>query len=257
MKVMQSNVIPPMKKTTFAELGIPFPLYEAPVSASGDSDYAGTGTCCICGSKDAQCFHLGGSALIVACPKCGTPNGLRVRDKKSFDCRICNTSIPFPTTVAAKKEPKTCYSCLRAGKAAITKDTEFGMVSWEQAFSGVTNGVPGLVQDQFESVVIDADEDWVGVNLPEEVMFELLRTPTYGTWQGECWLFCCRHPMTFLGEWQQTDFEQQAKDADGERLYYSIKGIPEDSWSSLGHGLSVYVFKCNKCGGLRAHSDSD
>ena len=48
----------------------------------------------------------------------------------------------------------------------MTKDTEFGMVSWEQAFQGVTNGVPGLTTDQFELVPIDPDEDWYGVRVP-------------------------------------------------------------------------------------------
>jgi uncharacterized protein CbrC (UPF0167 family) len=195
---------------------------------------------------------------MMACPACGVVNGLDVHNKAPVNCRACDASIEFPPSVAARKEPKTCYTCLRSGKAALTKDTEFGMVSWDQAFSGVTNGVPGLRQDQFESVVLDAQEDWVGVKLSEEIMFELLRTPTYGTWQGECWLFCCRYPMTFVGEWLHDEFTRQAPDGDGERFYYeAIADIPEGSWDALGQGLSVYVFECKRCGKLRAHWDSD
>src|SRR5262249_8580338 len=155
--------------------------------------------------------------------------------------------------------PKTCYTCLRAGKVAITKNTEFGMVSYNQVIAGVTNGVPGLRQDQFESVVIDPDpdfpdEEWVGVRLPEEIMLELIRTPTYGSWQGECWLFCCRYPMTFVGEWNCDEFDQHSADGNGEQLFYSVvEGVPEDTWDALGVGLSAYVFECKRCGKLRAH----
>ncbi len=246
-------------KRTFADLGIPFPLYEAPVSPSDDSDYIGKGTCSICGTANAHCFRLGIPAdLVIPCPSCGTPNGVDVVDGAAVDCRACGAAVPFPPNVAAHKEPKCCFGCLRAGRAAITKDTEFGMVSWNEVVSGVTNGVPGLRQDQFEPVVVDPAEDWVGVRLPEAILLELVRTPTYGTWQGECWLFCCRHPMTFLGEWHQEQCERRAGVGSGEGLYYSVvEDVPPDTWDALGHALSVYIFECKRCGKLRGHFDSD
>lgn len=246
-------------KSTFSELGIPFPLYEAPVSAEDDSDFVGDGICCLCVAKDTPCFRLGiGSALIVPCPSCHTQNALRVADEQKIDCRDCGDSIAFPESVARRKEPKVCYSCLRAGKAALTKDTEFGMVSAHEAFAGVTNGVPGLKQDQFDSVILNADEEWIGVRLPREVMDELLRTPTYGTWQGECWLFCCRYPMTFVGEWGQDEFESRASDGDGQKLFSSVlPELPDQALDAVGQGLAVYVFECKSCGNLRAHYDSD
>ncbi len=89
-------------------------------------------------------------------------------------------------------------------------------------------------------------------------MFELLRTPTYGSWQGECWLFCCRYPMTFVGEWKHADFERRARDSNGEELYYEVvEGVPADSWDALGQTLCVYVFECKRCGKLLAHFDCD
>lgn len=246
-------------KTTFAELGIPFPLYEAPVDAADDSDYAGLGSCCICGNSDTPTFHLGiGTAIIVPCPFCHSPNGLPTNEKRPVHCRACGVTVAFPPTVAEKKEPKACYACLRSGKAAVSKATEFGMVAEENAFSGVTNGIPGLKQDQFETVVLDPEDEWIGVRLPENILFELIRTPTYGTWQGECWLFCCRYPMTFIGEWGRKEFDQRAANDDGERLYYAVvEEAPPDTWNSLGYGLSSYLFECKKCGKLRAHFDSD
>lgn len=246
-------------KTTFANLGIPFPLYEAPISPTDDSDYAGTGTCCICGTANVHCFHLViGADLIIPCPSCRMNYGVDVNDKAAVECRACGAAVPYPPNVASKKEPKTCYDCLCAGKATITKDTEFGMVSCNELFTGVTNGVPGLRQDQFESVLLDPDEECVGVRLPDEIMLELAHTPTYGTWQGERWLFCCRYPMTFVGEWDHDQFNQRAGDGDGERLYYSaVEDVPGDTWDALGNSLCAYVFECKRCGKLRAHFDCD
>lgn len=95
-------------KTTFAELGIPFPLFEA---ASDDSDYVGNGACCICGAANAPCFSLGiGTALMIACPNCRTVNGLDVHNKANVNCRACAASVEFPASVAAGIEPKTCYA---------------------------------------------------------------------------------------------------------------------------------------------------
>jgi len=246
-------------KRTFAEIGIPFPLYEAPVTPKNDSDYAGFGTCSICGHFNIPCFHIGiGAALMIPCPSCGAMNGLDTYDKKDTPCRQCRAVVDFPAGIASEQNPHVCYTCLREGKAALAKDTEFGMIAWEQVLTGVTHGSIGLQQDQFESVVIDADDDWIGVRLPEEMMLELLRTPGYGTWQGECWLFCCSYPMTFVGEWHQEAFNRRAPDGNGEQLYYAIAAdVPPGTWESLGGSLAVYVFECKKCGKLRAHWDMD
>ena len=104
--------------------------------------------------------------------------------------------------------------CLSAmGKAAITKDTELGMISWEQAFEGITHGLPGLIRDDFEMVA--TDDDWVSARLPQGMMFELLRTPNYDTIQGECWQFCCQQPMVFVGEWNHAEFSRGSPDGDG------------------------------------------
>ena len=247
-------------KIKFSDLGISFPLYEAPVSAEDDSDYAGLGTCCLCRVANSPSFHLGiGTELILKCPGCGASNTLDVHKKASGHCRECAAEIPFPENVAAKKEPKICFACLRAGKGAISKYTEYGMVSAESLATGLTNGVPGLQQTDFESVGPSEadDEEWVSVRLPMEIITELLCTPTYGSWQGECWLFCCRYPMTFVGEWKHADFDTRASDGDGEKLYNSLDEVPEGGWGRLGRAFAVYVFECKRCSKLRSHCDSD
>ena len=128
--------------TTFADLGIPFPLFEAPTGEA--SDYRGMANCRCCGGQDRHCFKLGiGDAMILPCPSCGTENGLGVDDGADVMCRSCGITIAFPESMKDKEHSLICYGCLRAGKAAMTKDTEFGMVSWDQAFKGVTHGAQG------------------------------------------------------------------------------------------------------------------
>jgi hypothetical protein len=155
---------------------------EAPVEAptTEASDYAGIATCRLCDGKDRHCFDLGiGDALIIRCPVCGVENGLSAHDRKDVACRYCSSAFPFPESLKAQNQLLVCYECLRAGKAAMTKDAEFGMVSWDQAFEGVTHGIPRLRTDQFEIVPIDPDEDWYGVRVPNEHLWELLRTPGF------------------------------------------------------------------------------
>lgn len=65
----------------------------------------------------------------------------------------------------------------------MTKNNEFGRVSWEQALSGLTHGVPGLKNDKLTGV--DNGDGWYGAVIPGQHLLELLRTPTPPTIQGE------------------------------------------------------------------------
>jgi len=245
---------------TFADLGIPFPLYEGPTNeATGYADHT---TCRLCGETDRHCFQLGiGCAVMLPCSSCGVENGLDASDRKDQVCRSCGAVIPFPPFKA--KDIFICYSCLRAGKGAMTKDTEFGMVSWDQAFQGVTHGAPGLKTAEFELVPIDPEEEWFGVRLPSEHLFELLRTPSFVTWQGERWLFCCKRPMTYLGEWTSL-MNSQNPPSDAEALFNQIMEEDEQTrawvWETVSAGTGsacVYVFQCKSCGRFRSSWDID
>lgn len=57
-----------------------------------------------------------------------------------------------PVPAVPDGQVAACYVCLRDSRAALTKDTVLGMVSWEQALEGVTHGVPGLSRSEFEMV---------------------------------------------------------------------------------------------------------
>ena len=237
---------------TFAQLGIPFPLFEGPSDQA--SEYCGLDTCSLCGGRRLHCFRLNiGCAVMRACPECGTENGLDACDGEDAPCRRCGAPVPFPDL--GEDEIRSCYACLRAGKAAITKDTELGMISWEQAYEGVTHGVPGLRRDDFE--MVPRDDDWVGARLPPEMMFELLRTPTYGSIQGERWQFCCRRPMVFVGAWGRDEFSRRAPDGDGRRYFEQVVQHPVPGlWEDELHDITgVYVFRCPSCERRTAHWD--
>jgi uncharacterized protein CbrC (UPF0167 family) len=219
--------------TTFLDLALPFPLFEAPASEA--SDYVGLASCRLCGTRDRHCFELGiGDALILACPACGVDNDLNAHDRADAVCRSCGTGIPFPASLKDLKNLYICYECLRGGKGAMTKDTELGAVSGEQAVKGVTHGVP------------------------HEHLFELLRTPTFHSWQGGCWLFCCKRPMTYLGGWDSVNpddpkaFLESALEAD--------KKTRDWVWDSVCNergSVSVYILHCMSCGRHRATWDTD
>jgi hypothetical protein len=100
-------------------------------------------------------------------------------------------------------------------------------------------------------------DGWVGARLAQETMFELLRTPTYSTIQGERWQFCCKRPMIFIGAWRRDEFSRRAPDRNGKRFFDSIvqDAVP-GLWEDQLHDVTgVYVFRCTECGKLTAHWD--
>src|SRR5262245_13815645 len=98
--------------TTFAELGVPFPRFEAPTSEA--SEYVGRSSCRLCDVRDWPC------------PAYGVENGLDAHDRQDTACRSCGSTIPFPASLKKIKDIHICYECLRAGRGAITKSKEFG-----------------------------------------------------------------------------------------------------------------------------------
>jgi uncharacterized protein CbrC (UPF0167 family) len=205
---------------TFADLGIPFPLFEAPAKEA--SEYKGLGRCKLCGTGQAHCFE---ADEIV---------GRRPRRL------LC------------------CYACLRAGRAARAKDTVLGLVTWEGAAEGLTHGVPGLESSDFELIPSDDDPEWLRARVPSVMLVELLRTPGCVTWQGEQWQFCCGRPSVYLGEWKEEEFERRAPDGDGRTLFLqtAIEGLG-DAWGKLRCLGGPYVYRRPACQRLLGHYDMD
>ncbi len=252
---------------TFDDLGIPFPLFQGPTDEA--SEYVGIGRCSLCASADRHCFALWiGGRLIISCPICNTEIGLDTADRANGKCRSCSSIVVFPSIPVVEfpsgngtvEKIQICYSCLRGGKGAITQDTEFGMVTWEFAMQGITHGVPGLRTAEFEKVPIAPEDDWYGIRVPREHLFELIRTPGYITWQGTRWLFCCKLPMTYIGAWQSLKTLPIAGAIFNQLLDSLLKNEKDKDMAieCLSNGTGcIYTFRCRTCNKLRANWDID
>ena len=239
---------------TFADLGVPFPLFEAPVAAT--SDYAGIANCDLCGTSKQHAFRIDiGGHIKLFCKPCNHEQFVQGDEAFSMCCGKCGTRLM--ERGSSGEHPVVCYSCLRAGRASITKDTEFGMVTYEEAQKGITHGLPGLATTMFPT--LPNDDGWVRVRIPKEHLKELIRTPGYASWQGDVWLFCCQAPMTFIGEWKAVDFQKRARGGDALKLAKSMVSMDESRyWNEVFPDQQhFYVFRCKRCGKLRAHLDMD
>jgi hypothetical protein len=240
--------------SSFDALGIPFPLFEAPVSEA--SGFEPAGQCSLCPAQ-GPVFTLGiGHDLIRSCPRCGQDTALEVSDRKAAPCVHCKAPVPFPQLPG---EPlRACHGCVRAGRVAFTQDTELGMVNWQCAREGLTHGVPGLRHPDFELVPLPVEEgfedegQWMRARVDSLHLLELVRTPSYKTWQGERWLFCCQRPMRFLGRWTKKDFTAQAQ-AGLEVTPRSALG--KEARFALDEGHSAPMFRCTVCSRLLGHAD--
>jgi uncharacterized protein CbrC (UPF0167 family) len=95
------------------------------------------------------------------------------------------------------------------------------------------------------------------VQVKREHLLELVYTPRYPTYQNERWLFCCREPMAFVGEWTRERFSREAEDGSGRKLFESVvEGVVPGLWEdSLGKPTGIYMFECLKCGRRRGNWD--
>lgn len=241
-----------LEDLTFHDLGIPFPLFEAPVSEA--TEYMGRGRCSLCHKDKAHCFKLGiGADIVIPCPVCNAEVALDADDGAGGVCEACNNHLEFPDL--GSSPTLVCYACLRAGGAAMTKDTELGMIRHEDALLGVTHGVPGLDRTDFE--LVPKDDGWTGARLPVSMMLELLRTPSYHTIQGERWLFCCNAPMIYDGQWSRHKFSEKASDGDCRAFFrLVVRDAIDGLWEDKLHDITgIYVFRCATCQKYSAHWD--
>ncbi len=252
----------PIRGQTFADLGTPFPLFEGPVDCA--SEYCGEGTCLICNEAKPVCFELGiGSSLALACPSCKHINYSDSDDGHEISCsgevkkflgkKRCSHKSPLPAG-----DKKICYDCLRAGKAIMSKDTELGMVFKESIEKELTHGLPSLENKDFEIV----SGEWNQAKLGRSMIMELLTTPSYITLQGEKWLYCCKKPMAYIGEWDMHDFDRVGDSLNrlGRDYFEQIIVDPVlDYWDdgSVGDSVGCFMFRCSDCGKHRGHWDID
>ena len=249
------------KTQTFAEIGIPFRLYDAPIETC--SDFVGRGDCSICGRTDQYIFAVGiGDYLIVSCDNCGQINGLNCSDKKDGVCPNCSAIVAWPLS---REQVLVCYDCLRKGRVHLTQDTELGMITWENAQSGWTHGIPGHSENNFPvrshsefDPMTQGNVTWYQYALPRDDMEELGRTPTFSSWQGERWLLHCERFMTYIGEPLARPQNQTSPEIiEAIKLILAKGGWEfslEQAWNS---SVCVYLFRCEICGALDGYDDVD
>lgn len=227
--------------TNFQDLGLSLSLFEAPIKDC--SHYAGQTHCHICKTDQTHAFTLGiGCHVVVHCPNCHAEHGLSTSDRKNLPCHECGTVTHFPDDLLALDDIHCCHQCLNEGRAYISKDTELGMIAWEQMLEGMTLGCPKVPDGAYE--VVPDSNGWYRVTLTKDDMLQLLKTPNYESWQGVHWLFCCKKPMTFLGEKTAEELEA-SKEPYAEQMLLTQ------------NGTSCYVFRCSTCGNHRSYWDSD
>jgi len=229
----------------------PFELFDAPLTDA--SGYVGRALCDLCNSEAEDCFSLDGADLFTPCPKCQDLVHLNSKPPIALKCERCAFVFDGPTL---PEEANCCSDCFSGGRAAVTVDTELGMVRWEDAVDGWTHGLPGFKSEKWETSEPNKD-GWTRIRVPSEFLLKLVRTPQYVAIQGECWLFCCHQPMVFLGVWSRERFVVESADGQGSALLDQYLGehVP-GLWEDELHDVTgIYVFQCQKCGGRRANWD--
>ncbi len=128
-------------------------------------------------------------------------------------------------TYAVAEVDCLCPWCIADGSAAYQFDAEFT----------TTDGAP--------------------MDVPAEVLEEIRRrTPGFGGWQQERWLFHCGDGAEFLGRGR---WAQVAGFPDVRRLLVA-DGWPEDvhQYLSVDGDLVAYLFRCRTCGTDLAYADA-
>ena len=146
--------------TTFADLGMPFPLFLAPTSCA---IVDGAGPCGVCGREAKTRF----ASTCYECFRSGLSDHLLDTELGMVRKEDAEKGLTHGLPLSSPRE----------------------LPGWEQR-----DLVPHPVDPRFP------DDMWYSVKVESGWLKELIRTPGYHSWQGERWLFCCRQPCAFLGD---------------------------------------------------------
>lgn len=226
---------------TFADLGIDLPLFGADVSEA--SKWSPEGICAVCGIKRAG-FMIGiGDYVALSCASCGTLT-YAAADGRPEPCHQCSEPVCLESPI---EEEHGCWQCLRSGAWASTKDTEAGLVTPLHAAAGETHGRPYPPGALAETAWSESEDEgttlggwpvgppnadgWRAARVPSSVLNDLVRTPTYVTWQGDASLFHCGTAMRYLGLWGKADFTRAAQNGSAQELAYRTAGIHDEAYA--------------------------
>jgi uncharacterized protein CbrC (UPF0167 family) len=254
-----------------AAVGMPFPLFKAPLRnvRSLQRDVA----CSICGATEAYAFPFADHDCVVRpCISCAQPIGLRrgwaERPSEPTICPACGVANPWPADLPDTFPASVCYACLRSGRVAIAHETEAFDVEYPLALHGLAR----LRNEEFArnrglvTTILETYDDGsvsTGVELPQSLLFELLRTPAHHALQREYWPYHCDGLMAYVGRWEPNDFDQHAEGGYG-REWFAKNLTPdradewEDMWEWLEGGIAwSCVYQCQRCGIHRVYVDAD
>jgi uncharacterized protein CbrC (UPF0167 family) len=182
-------------------------------------------------------------------------------------CVAC--AEPVRLAESLKGRP-ACFKCLASGRFAITKDSSLGMIRWEDAIQGRTHGLPlppladgSPAREVHGFATLEPNDDgWQSILVPRDALLELTYTPDFLSIQGSVWEVHCRQPMTFVGRWGRSDFNDAAPDGDGRTYGQRIGSISLEAWEALGDRggdesdpVWTYAFRCLVCGSHAASWD--
>ena len=166
----------------------------------------------------------------------------QVRDNAGFFLAE-NETIENFTVISGKPENpwepdffyRGCMECLRQGRFTVWHYTDVGEIE---------NG-------EFTS------ESKRGLTIAKESILELSRTPSFSTFQQAIWLSHCNDFMAYLGEWEREDFNKNAPEGEGQKLFGEVEQAePGEEWVKL-RDSGFYLFRCLHCGKMRSFSDWD
>lgn len=250
----------------FTRNGTPFPLFRAPLQTVHGTNKSGR--CALCERDFLHLFDIGlNDYLVQPCRECRSPVGHRIGWSEEVPgiakCPRCKTHNRWPARLP--RSFSVCYECLHAGKVAVSHEFEGGHVEYGltiQKLARVHSGRDARAHG-FQTKILKRYGDGsrsYGAYFPVAALMELHRTPRYMAMQREYWPFHCGHFMTFLGNWDQDDFNR-AFDGEGFALFRRWASWPEmaeDWWDWLEGGVGVsYVHHCEGCKSYRIFVDSD
>jgi hypothetical protein len=268
MQVVAARSFRELNTMEFVQRRVSFPLFEAPIQEACGLDPIGH--CSICLYLPKPCFKLGaGAGVVVRCRWCGTTHALDADLQDNAVCRVCGHVVKFPRLeelwdFIGKKRKQTvitCCDCLRTGRAAVNKLTEYGIVTWESALEGLIDWMPEGAPCPLR--VVSLGRSRRAAVAPAHALLDLVCTPTYRSWTTPVWLLCCGTPMSYVGAWSKEHFEWAAPGGDGKTLLAEAltdrRSLVHDAlWHhGFGYNPRVYVFHCRQCGRLRANWDRD
>ena len=271
---------------TFQELGIPFPLFEAPIECSGS--FFECDDCSFCGSESVPCFEIEPEEKIVECFKCEGQSTREWGPTQKAACAQCKSDF---VNELEEEDLRICYPCLREGRAALEKTTELGVVSLREALTGevdlslaftsamacgfdpeslpklclpnLLNGPGTYFSQRLDFLKKHSSRRPGRLEMAKEDLYELLRTPSFITWQQDFWFFCCQRPMIFIGEWSIADFAKYDGRLNGWRAFKELLGATESDlpvWKSLAGDSDTiggpYLFRCQICREHRGYWDA-